>query len=201
MLMGYRVVLVNFSDVARYAKRSLKVVYEDISLLLCPTETEDDEVNELNETMDTSCTIKNSDKGYEQVQAVDDNDIASLSPATPSESPKKLRKRARKKLKKHGKQELLKQQDETLFKQPPPKDDCPICFLRFPSLETGSIYLSCCGRVICSGCAHAPLHDEEGNVVTEEPCPFCRTPDPATDDEAVKRLNEWRLVMPLQSIL
>jgi len=31
--------------------------------------------------------------------------------------------------------------DEKLFKQPPPQEeDCPICFLRMPSLHTGSQY-------------------------------------------------------------
>ena len=40
--------------------------------------------------------------------------------------------------------------DEKLFKQPPPAEDCPICFLRIPSLHpTGSTYYSCCGKVIC----------------------------------------------------
>ena len=27
--------------------------------------------------------------------------------------------------------------DEELFKEPPPKEDCPICFQRLPSLGTG----------------------------------------------------------------
>ena len=30
--------------------------------------------------------------------------------------------------------------DEELFKQPPPLDDCPICLLRMPSLDTGKRY-------------------------------------------------------------
>ena len=30
--------------------------------------------------------------------------------------------------------------DEELFKQPPPKEDCPICFLRIPTLHTGYKY-------------------------------------------------------------
>ena len=33
--------------------------------------------------------------------------------------------------------------DEALFKQPPPDEDCPICFLTLPSLHTGSKYKSC----------------------------------------------------------
>jgi len=32
--------------------------------------------------------------------------------------------------------------DEELFKQPPQKEDCPICFLQMPSLETGYKYKS-----------------------------------------------------------
>ena len=34
--------------------------------------------------------------------------------------------------------------DEELFKQPPPKEDCPICFLSVPNLATGQKYMACC---------------------------------------------------------
>ncbi len=44
--------------------------------------------------------------------------------------------------------------DEKLFKEPPPPDDCPICFLRLPYLESGSTHMNCCGKVICGGCVH-----------------------------------------------
>ena len=44
---------------------------------------------------------------------------------------------------------------EALFKQPPINEDCPICFLRLPSMDTGWKYMSCCGKIICSGCIHA----------------------------------------------
>ena len=38
--------------------------------------------------------------------------------------------------------------DEKLFKQPPPTDeDCPICFERLPTLNTGRRYQSCCGKL------------------------------------------------------
>ena len=40
--------------------------------------------------------------------------------------------------------------DEELFKQPPPKEDCPICLITLPSFHTGVKYVSCCGKVICS---------------------------------------------------
>jgi len=77
--------------------------------------------------------------------------------------------------------------DEELFKQPPPpKEDCPICFLQLPHMECGSTYYACCGKVVCSGCRHAPLYDNQGNVVAEKKCPFCRTPAPTTK-EMIKR--------------
>ena len=48
--------------------------------------------------------------------------------------------------------------DEALFKQPPSEyGDCPICFLRLPTLGTGRRYMACCGKMICSGCNYAPL--------------------------------------------
>ena len=62
--------------------------------------------------------------------------------------------------------------DEELFKQPPPKEDCPICFLRMPSISTGYKYKSCCGKVICSGCIYT-VKRMKGAL-----CPFCRTPTP-----------------------
>ena len=79
MMMGYKVVLVNFNDVARFSRKELKVVHDDISRLLCPSDNGNgDKVNELNKAMDKSCTggneqvddDSNSDK--ESVQ-VDDN--------------------------------------------------------------------------------------------------------------------------------
>ena len=76
--------------------------------------------------------------------------------------------------------------DEKLFKQPQKEEHCPICFLLLPSLITGSKYMSCCGKVICSGCVHAPLYDYQGNEVDNEKCPFCRTPTP-DEYELIKR--------------
>jgi len=79
--------------------------------------------------------------------------------------------------------------DERLFKQPPPKNDCPICFLLLPSMKTGYRYMSCCGKVICSGCMYAPVYDDQGNKVDNQKCPFCRTPAPKSIEEALKRLK------------
>ena len=80
--------------------------------------------------------------------------------------------------------------DEKLFEQPPPTEDCPICFERLPYLNTGSSYYSCCGKVLCSGCIDAPLYDDQGNKLDNEKCPFCRVPWPESEEEAVERLKE-----------
>ena len=76
--------------------------------------------------------------------------------------------------------------DIELFKQPPPKNDCPICFLRLPSLNYGHRYMSCCGKVICSGCVYAPVFDDQGNIVVGKKCPFCRTPLDS-DEESLEK--------------
>ena len=77
--------------------------------------------------------------------------------------------------------------DIELFKQPPPAEDCPICFLLLPSLESGSRYKTCCGKTICSGCSYAPLYDNQGNEVDNEKCAFCRTPLPESDEVCNER--------------
>ena len=77
--------------------------------------------------------------------------------------------------------------DEKLFQQPPPEEDCPICFIQLPTLNTGSTYMSCCGKLICSGCIHAPVYDDQGNKVAKETCPFCRATKPKSNDEIVER--------------
>jgi len=77
--------------------------------------------------------------------------------------------------------------DEELFKQPPPKEDCPICFLRMPTLDMGWRYFSCCGKRICNGCIQAPLYDDQGNEVNNEKCAFCRAPCPSSVEEAIER--------------
>ena len=89
--------------------------------------------------------------------------------------------------------------DEALFKDPPPKEDCAICFIPMPfkliycvSLPPANIYLvpiydlaianeeladqamelyySCCGKSVCKGCAHS--FAQSGN---NDNCPFCNS--------------------------
>ena len=80
--------------------------------------------------------------------------------------------------------------DDKLFKKPPSKEDCPICLLLLPTLASGSTYYACCGKVICSGCCHAPVYDNLGNEIIEEKCPYCRTPVPYSIEEFDERLQK-----------
>jgi hypothetical protein len=101
--------------------------------------------------------------------------------------------------KKECKQRAAELRDEALFKDPPPKEDCPICFLPMPnkllpciSLPPATItsvpifdfaqaneelakmgtevYYPCCGKNICGGCVYS-FH-QYGNIGT---CPLCNS--------------------------
>ena len=89
--------------------------------------------------------------------------------------------------KKECRRRAVELHDEKLFKQPPPREDCPICFLQLPNMGSGSTYYACCGKVICKGCVHSPVYDHQGNVVAEKKCPFCRTPMPKSNEEDIER--------------
>ena len=112
---------------------------------------------------------------------------------------------------KHKKQCKLRAaelRDEALFKDPPPKEDCPICFLPMPinlincmtlppatissvpiydfalaheelANETTEKCYPCCGKSICTGCLHS--FRESGNA---SKCPFCNS------DRSSKTLEE-----------
>ncbi|KAL7551397.1 hypothetical protein ACHAWF_015521 [Thalassiosira exigua] len=66
--------------------------------------------------------------------------------------------------------------DEALFADPPPKEDCPICFLPMPANQRK--YLACCGKRLCDGCS-AALH-----LRGDRRCPLCRSTP--SEDEIVK---------------
>jgi len=83
--------------------------------------------------------------------------------------------------------------DKELFKEPPLSllhEDCPICFLRMPTMDTGHIYYTCCGKVVCTGCVQAPLYDNQGNEVDNKKCPYCRAPWHDTNEEEVQRVKK-----------
>jgi len=93
------------------------------------------------------------------------------------------KKKNRSKHKKQCEKRVAELHDEALFEQPPQVDDCPICFLRMPSLWTGYRYNSCCGKDICNGCIHV-------NIRLGDLCPFCRTPAPTSDEEIIGRMKK-----------
>ena len=98
------------------------------------------------------------------------------------------KKKHRSKHKKECERRVAEMHDEALFIEPPPQHgDCPICFLRLPYLNSGIRYMACCGKILCSGCFHADVYDNHGNIIDEEKCPFCRTPRPTTEEEVIKR--------------
>ena len=104
------------------------------------------------------------------------------------------KKKHRSKHKKHCERRVAELHDVVLFKEPPPEyGDCPICFLRLPSMDSGGNYMSCCGKIICSGCHHADVYDNLGNIIADEKCPFCRTPTP-TIEEVIERLKKRKEV-------
>ena len=82
--------------------------------------------------------------------------------------------------------EMIPASDEDLFKQPPPEEDCPICFLRMPSLDSGHRYYTCCGKVICGGCVYANRLID----LNKQLCPFCRSLAPSSDEEIVGRMKK-----------
>ena len=47
--------------------------------------------------------------------------------------------------------------------------------------------MSCCGKVICCGCVHAPVYDDQGNEVVEDKCPFCRLLPTNTKEGLIER--------------
>jgi len=85
--------------------------------------------------------------------------------------------------------------DEKLFKQPIPNDDCPICMLLLPSLDTGSKYRVCCGKRICNGCLHAvAIRDGVGL------CPFCRKPAPTANEDTIIQIKKRMKVGDAEAI-
>jgi len=75
--------------------------------------------------------------------------------------------------------------DENLFKQPPPPEDCPICFLALPLDPFQSNFSTCCGKPICNGCVCAIV--SEGDVGL---CPFCRMPEARSVEGIFKRVKK-----------
>ena len=88
--------------------------------------------------------------------------------------------------------------DEELFRQPPPREECPICMLPQPLDEGETYYQACCGKVLCCGCIDAVEPGKDNQIL----CPFCRSPAEHTSDgewmeRIMKRVRNGRgLMMP-----
>ena len=54
--------------------------------------------------------------------------------------------------KKACKQRAAELHDEVLFKDPPSREECPICMLPLPLDMEHAAYYPCCGKLICNGC-------------------------------------------------
>ena len=92
--------------------------------------------------------------------------------------------------------------NEALFAQPPPSEDCPICFLPLPPMGEQT-YQACCGKVICAGCIEAHNDTYRKNFLNSqnriEPdtedeyypmCPFCRKRASTSVEEEIERLQQ-----------
>ena len=80
--------------------------------------------------------------------------------------------------------------EHALFKEHPPPEDCPICFLPLP-LDLEQIqFKSCCGKVICNGCILAMMDEEARGGGKIGLCAFCRVPTPSSYKEEVERIKK-----------
>ena len=86
---------------------------------------------------------------------------------------------------KEGKQRAARLHDESLFKQPPPKDDCPICFLPMPfACNEVAVFFNCCGNNVCDGCFHSCVTSEI------EKCPFCNAEEAYENEIIMERMKK-----------
>ena len=85
------------------------------------------------------------------------------------------------------KERAAKLREEILFRQPESSylGDCPICCVPLPIEEDKRRLYSCCGKMICDGCAYAnKMHQLRENI--PQTCPFCRQPLPESEEECSK---------------
>ena len=59
--------------------------------------------------------------------------------------------------------------DDKLFRDPPPKEDCPICMLPMPYTNgmcgVYKTYQHCCGKTMCEGCFMTSFEEiKQGNM-------------------------------------
>jgi len=96
------------------------------------------------------------------------------------------KKKHRTKHKKKCEERVAELHEEALFKEPPPPDECPICFLILPK-EGDTVFQTCCGKVICNGCIYNMVKETRAKGKPGL-CPFCRKPTSTSEKEEMKRL-------------
>ena len=95
------------------------------------------------------------------------------------------KKKHRSKHKKACERRVAELHDEQLFKDPPPNEECPICFQPLPIDASQMAFKSCCGKVVCNGCIYE-MYVSEGGL---DLCAFCRTPRSKSDEDIIKRVK------------
>ena len=98
------------------------------------------------------------------------------------------KKKHRSKHKKACERRVAELHDQVLFREHPPTDDCPICFLPLPLDPGQTTFKSCCGKIICDGCILTMEEEARGRGKIGL-CAFCREPNPRPDEE-VERLKK-----------
>ena len=79
--------------------------------------------------------------------------------------------------------------DEALFKDPPPPEDCPVCFLPLPLDARQRTFNSCCGKLICTGCIYVMAKEARGRGKIGL-CAFCRAQNATTVSDETKRIKK-----------
>ena len=93
--------------------------------------------------------------------------------------------------KKACKKRLAELREDRLFRQPDESylGECPLCCLPLPLDHDKSTLYGCCSKLICNGCRHADtLRQLEQGL--DERCPFCREPNPKTNEEDNQNVTE-----------
>ena len=98
------------------------------------------------------------------------------------------KKKHRSKHKKACEKRVAELHDEALFKEHPPREDCPICFLPLPLNAGETTFESCCGKIICDGCIFAMIEEARGRGNIDL-CAFYRTPVDTSGEENTKRIK------------
>ena len=99
------------------------------------------------------------------------------------------KKKHRSKHKKACERRVAELHDEELFKDPPPREECPICLLPLPFDQGQMTFKSCCGKIICCGCIYVMDEEARGRGKISI-CAFCRETTPTSDEEDVELLKK-----------